>query len=381
MPILSSATRRRHTTNIALVMGLIMVSGVLYGASRKLLVQEIVDEYTDLVLHVNIDRNAPQLTVQDDSRYGRIIQTSGGSVAMREDREAAMVFDGEDDGLTVVSDPMLAPLDAMTVMAWVYPERVTSPMPIFAQVESLNTTVDAYRLEVRSTDAPEYAFTMFDPRGSPHAVHAVRGGVPKAKQWSHVAVTFSRGALQLYQDGQWLYDALVRTDVSDMGVVTGDIRIGISTDQTTVPFRGMMHDIRLYRRVLSDQEIECASLRKVWVDGACEDVGKNNRTPTAFDVRGPSVVEADTPVSWNMTTFDPDRDAMTVIVDWGDGTTSTSALPSGVTRRVHTFTHQFSKTGMFAPKFTTTDASGGQVVHSAEPVTVSAAAAPSPPDT
>lgn len=163
--------------------------------------------------------------------------------------ELALEFDGVGDHVAIQADAALDNLEAVTVAAWIHP-RVDGHWHVLDKgdgdkrlyAEGANRTLDG---RVRYTGA--------------HAFSRSVNGIIQLNAWQHVAMVWSRttNITRLYHNGR------------EVRYTTQDVATGSPLDDTTHPFtiaargalgevtffNGLIDEVRLYRRTLTDEEI------------------------------------------------------------------------------------------------------------------------------
>ena len=75
------------------------------------------------------------------------------------------------------------------------------------------------------------------------------------KNWTHVAVTWNGSNLKFYKNGVFA-DSTETERVSSLYCNNQNLLIGILAADSTVFFNGMMDEVRIYNRALSDGEVK-----------------------------------------------------------------------------------------------------------------------------
>jgi len=162
----------------------------------------------------------------------------------------ALDFDGVDDCVKIVTDSSLDNLEAITMAVWIYP-RVDAHWHVFDKgdgdkriyVEGMRRTLNG---RIRYTGTHAYSESV--------------SNTIVLNRWQHVALTWSRttNTTRLYHNG-----IEVQYHIQDIG--SGGV-----LDDATYPFTigargalgdvtffyGLIDEVRLYKRVLSPQEIQ-----------------------------------------------------------------------------------------------------------------------------
>ena len=154
----------------------------------------------------------------------------------------ALAFDGVDD-LVLVSDTAALRLStAMTVEAWIW----TSSAP--TRKQTLVDKAGSYFLAaaLASASGPAVGGTFGSQTAAAQAVNPVPIG-----EWVHVAGTYDSSTLVLYRNGLLVASA---NRSSHLANSTSALRLG-GTGAAGEAFQGLLDEVRLYNRVLTQAEI------------------------------------------------------------------------------------------------------------------------------
>jgi len=203
----------------------------------------------DLVLHFAFDESQETL-VRDLSGHGNDGAING-QPAWVEGRvgSAALAFDGVDDYLEIADSTSLRPSGAVTMTAWIYVYSFPEPDEYWGsivgrQYEADGDPFDESYIMLIGQDA-ELVCMM--------AVSAP-GAIPFAR-WTHVACLEGRTSGALYIDGErQVEDTAFPLQYDDNPVVIGAAENHSSSAKSEF-FHGVIDDLRIYARALSDDEI------------------------------------------------------------------------------------------------------------------------------
>jgi len=326
-------------------------------------------DYSDLVLSLTFDGDSGS-TVVDSSKYQHNGTATGTTVTDGKFGNGRS-FNGTSDYLVIPHADPLSPTSAITVEAWVYLDTTNTAMKILQKRGVFSDTSGGYMLGAWFGNPRGYAFEVYD--SNQHIVYPSPENSPPTQIWTHVAATFDGSAIKLYKDGA------IQNTVAWSGALTRstkDLWIGMQPDNSLMPFKGKMDEIRIYNRALSAEEVSCSYEGKVWLSGSCQ-ASSSNRPPAVVSMVGPTTATAGIQQTWTVKVHDPDTGRLTYDVDWGESGVahSTEAVPSPqLTNNSQTFSHVYQTAGTFTPRVTVTDPSGVTASLSASSVTVAAPA-------
>jgi hypothetical protein len=184
--------------------------------------------------------------ISDNGRRGSIIGAEWASLT----KGYVLNFDGVDDYIKIETDSSLNNLEAVTMIAWIYP------------------MVDSHWHVLDKGDGDKRIYAegmknMLDGRVRYSGVHAFSGSVSNTialDTWQHVAMTWSQktNKVRLFHNG------------SEVQYRIQDIGLGNIEDDSAYPyiigtrgalgnpmfFKGYIDEVQLYKRVLSPKEIQ-----------------------------------------------------------------------------------------------------------------------------
>jgi len=172
----------------------------------------------------NEDGNTPPQWV--DGKYGK-----------------ALYFDGVDDH---VETPILQITDKFTISAWVY--FISDQRGWGGVICNLNGKSNLNRLLLKSNSIQ----LQLSINGST-ITHTVSVSDLR-NAWHHYAVTYNGSVVKIFFDGKEVYNA-TQTGTLDSGTVNTTIGWG-SVFSTYYHLKGIIDEVRIYNRALSEKEIE-----------------------------------------------------------------------------------------------------------------------------
>jgi len=166
-------------------------------------------------------------------------------VALPSVAKAAQFFDGADDRLFCgTSTNMIPATNQISIAAWVNVNNVLSNV-VFGRTAISNAEPYFFRVQIGA------GIRLAIKTGG--VVTQVSGGPTLAiGRWYHIAGTWDGANVRLYTDGVLVAGPTAKTGTFDVNAATAAVGI---LDQGTIPFGGLMDDLRVYSRALSASEI------------------------------------------------------------------------------------------------------------------------------
>ncbi|MHC4891189.1 MAG: LamG-like jellyroll fold domain-containing protein, partial [Planctomycetota bacterium] len=197
----------------------------------------------DLVAHWKLDGSA------DDLIGGNHGTVHGNPVWTIGQLNGALYFDGDGDYVDCGNDSSLNLANNFSISAWFNLHNTEPAIPICKGNVPAWESGGAYTILCIPSNGT-LAFFVRDSNNTD--VGYVATTVPLS-EWTHVVATFSDANLSVYKDG-------VIAGSSDLGTTTvhgndGPLGIGAQGDGS-MPFTGIIDDVRIYDRVLTEAEVE-----------------------------------------------------------------------------------------------------------------------------
>ena len=141
------------------------------------------------------------------------------------------------------------PTEGMSIVAWINVEAV-SDMAIFNARAADNT----WLVHPEARGDGNYRWLNRSPGGA--TIFDIRAGKNKANEWVHYAGTFSRadGLAVLYIDGNNAGEEKARVGTPIAGDWGQGARVGFNIDNKR-PFTGLMDDLNVWKRGLTEEEV------------------------------------------------------------------------------------------------------------------------------
>ncbi|MCH7558900.1 MAG: hypothetical protein IIB56_15815 [Planctomycetes bacterium] len=156
----------------------------------------------------------------------------------------ALLFTGPFNYVLVEDSPELNPTDAITIAAWINPSWTGNN-----------------RIIQKSTEGSDNQYRLIKEGGNNIRVHfppiprfEVTGNIPPASEWTHLAATYDGSSLKVYYNGVVVAETAAsgKMDISDGPLFIGNKH---STAPAGDEFNGIIDDVRIYNRALSQGEI------------------------------------------------------------------------------------------------------------------------------
>jgi hypothetical protein len=151
--------------------------------------------------------------------------------------------------VSIPDNPAFELSESMTLEAWIFPRRYGGIVLIRGDDRG---GLDNWHLDLIKQGYLSYSFNAADNRSAGVSAPIQLG------QWQHVVASFDRGAINLHINGVLV--AHTNTDLRPVAVLdpTNDPAIGIGNAGGTynnMPFDGLIDEVRIYSRALSENEI------------------------------------------------------------------------------------------------------------------------------
>lgn len=201
-----------------------------------------------LVAQWNMDEGSGT-TLIDASAYQNNATTVGNPAWVAGKIGQALQLDGNSQYATAQSNGSLDLSNAITITAWVKPEKTATQYII--KKASLDVT-DGYELGLSSTGQAFFRINQFTSQDI-YKVTSVAHYPTNGTTWMHVAATFDGSALKLYING--VLDNTV-TLGSPVIINSNGLAVGIGAGSNGgSKFQGAIDDARIYNSALSESEI------------------------------------------------------------------------------------------------------------------------------
>src|SRR4030042_1681906 len=188
-------------------------------------------------------------TVTDFSGYGNNGTLRGDPQWVTGKLGKALEFDGVDDFVEVPHAEILTADNEVTVMAWISTERYDEPNgEAWQGILSKSNDPRSYSFYTEASGTLHFSAAGYGPLSTPD--------VP-LNEWVHVCGMVIGGQVAFYINGE-------TAGLSGSGVIlpgaadTATFVIGRTSEGATRSFLGMIDDVRIYRRALTQAEVQSA---------------------------------------------------------------------------------------------------------------------------
>ena len=165
---------------------------------------------------------------------------------------SAVLFDGTNDFININDANSLDLTNGMTMEAWVNPSDLTGFKTIICKDRT--TTSYTYTLAANNNNA-----TVANQRPNSRArianTNRTVTGTSKLplNTWTHVASTYDGATFRLYVNGVQVSSLATTGDIT---VTTDPLRIGGTTALSAQYFMGLIDEVRIYNKALTQAEIQ-----------------------------------------------------------------------------------------------------------------------------
>lgn len=171
----------------------------------------------------------------------------------------------------VPDSPSLRPTNGLTLQAWVYATNYSGSRTILAKYDNPLATLTNGQSSYYLGATNGLVYFALSPNGAPRTNAFVLTSRPlSANEWHLVVATYDGAALRVYVDG-----LLANQRTYSGGIFPGNQPLaigGLSTAQSPYsaywPFNGLLDELAIYNRALSDSEI--IALYTADVSGLCQ---------------------------------------------------------------------------------------------------------------
>lgn len=168
---------------------------------------------------------------------------------------AAFDFNGTSSYITIPQNPVLNSLQNMTVSAWILARRIYDTVQIVDKASS--GFPDGWMFDIINNYTPKVPLLRMQGANISNPYNVMGTTELSLLKWYHVVSTISGSVGRVYLNGYLNGTG----DVDNIPSNTLDIWIGSGHPSTRNPiincyFNGLIDDIRIYNRAMSDQEVQ-----------------------------------------------------------------------------------------------------------------------------
>ena len=163
----------------------------------------------------------------------------------------ALDFNGSTDYVLVADDPNLDITKAITLMAWIKPNKVA--IQYFLK-KAISGSTDGYELVLSSSGKVVFRLNQ-KSQGDTYRIDSATSYPTDGSTWMHAAATYDGTVQRLYING--IEEV---SNPASITIGTNDTALGIGAQADGIRlYDGTMDDVRIYNRALSPTEITAAA--------------------------------------------------------------------------------------------------------------------------
>ena len=205
----------------------------------------------DLILYFDYEDFDGNTVVEKSGRgydgdiNGKVTQSDDGKFGKAAHFAASSFLDL--DGPNIKKEDI--PTEGMSIVAWINVEAV-SDMAVF----NARAADGTWLVHPEARGDGNYRWLNRSPGGT--TIFDIRAGKNKANEWIHYAGTFSRadGLAVLYINGENVGEEKARVGTPIAGDWGQGARVGFNIDNNR-PFTGLMDDLNVWKRGLTEEEV------------------------------------------------------------------------------------------------------------------------------
>jgi uncharacterized repeat protein (TIGR01451 family) len=162
---------------------------------------------------------------------------------------ASLAFDGIDDYVQVGAQPQLTVSNGLTISTWLYPTGTSS-----AGLGVILNKEGEYEIARFNDGTIQWAVANSVPGWN----FINTGFVAPLNQWTHIALTYDRGTVKTYANGQLVHTYSGSGAIGDVATSQNDLRIG-GRQCCAQFFQGRLDEVRVY-----NQTLDAAAVKQLW---------------------------------------------------------------------------------------------------------------------
>ena len=234
----------------------------------------------NLVAAFGFNENTGTIAYDNSGKGNNGTLTNGPTWSASGKYGAAISFDGTNDLVNIIDANSLDLTNGMTLEAWVKPGNVTGYKTVLCKENGTNNL--AYALSANDNNS---TVANQRPNTRIRIGSTTRTSTGTAKlalnTWTHIASTYDGATLRFFINGTQV-SATAAT--GNMVTTTNMLRIGGSPNLGTQYFAGLIDEVKIYNRALSQAEIQTDMTIPVWPDNTYPAVSIT--APAAGNVSG-----------------------------------------------------------------------------------------------
>ncbi len=227
----------------------LLLIGVLCLYTTEFASTQVLDP--DLVLYFDYEEFNGDTVVEksgngyDGAINGKVTQSDDGKFGKAAEFASTSFLDL--DGPNI--DPDHIPTEGMSIVAWIHVNNVTD-MAIF----NARAGDATWLVHPEARGDGNYRWLNRSPGGA--TIFDIRAGKNKANEWIHYAGTFSRAdaVAALYINGVKVGEEKARVGTPIAGDWDQGARVGYNIDNNR-PFAGLMDELNIWKRGLTEEEV------------------------------------------------------------------------------------------------------------------------------
>ncbi len=211
--------------------------------------QAINEPEDSLILYMSFDTIDGKETV-DYSNYGNHGEMINGPKHVQGKFGKALEFNGVDSYVQIPHHESLTVDKNVTVMAWINPERITGPDNARWQgILAKGNNPRSY-----SWWTEENSKCMHFSVGPPNGGGSICKGEIKLNEWQHVVAQIDEGTHRYWINGEQVGEIANKPDPPGLND-TSPVVIGTAGGGNIRYFLGMIDEVRIWNRALSEKEV------------------------------------------------------------------------------------------------------------------------------
>ena len=224
---------------VLILMPLFITFGVVPYANAE------VSADGSLILYFSFDELDGDMTI-DHSLYGNDGNIFGSPELVDGKFGKALKFNGESDWIEVPHDDILTVTESVTVMAWINPERLSGPNN--AQWQGILSKGNSPRSYSFYTETANQCLHLSAGGGSTCNIQL------QTNEWQHVVGQVDSGTHRYWINGDSAGESGGKSALPGTGD-TSNVFVGTSAEGASRLFQGLIDEVRIWNRALSEDEI------------------------------------------------------------------------------------------------------------------------------